>query len=213
MRKILILTLMVLCCTVVAQSPRQMFNSVWEEETLFLSPSFTQSPASAWGGAELVHEFGFNKLDSLSNTQFHGKVLANLLNTGNVSVPLMSTVEFSSDQFLSGVDLGAYPWQSLSDLFVAYGEISFATDGDFEDYSFRLGAGGEVSLPTTYLPLTANIFPVLTLFKGGDAFFGIETAITVPVADGLGLLGRVNFSLDEDYPTSAALGLIVAGVL
>ena len=210
MKQLFLLFLMAMSINVIAQSAYQRTHSNIEESEV-LAPLNITSPASAWGGAGVAYEFGES---DISNVTTRGTILVQLAEIGNVHLPIMSTVDlnFDSLSYLDELIVGLYPWQRVSESFVAHGGIEFRTDGQLDEKLFGLYAGIEFAhTSSTGLPLTISVAPVF-LFGGDDSEVGIDAIIVVPIANGLGLLGSVQGRFN-DNPTIFSLGVVANGIL
>lgn len=209
MKILFFLSLMLMCITIHAQSVWQRTHSDGNGTGMSLSPV---SANNAWLGSGLLYEFGESELED--QMLVSGRVLLELAQIGQVHLPIMSNVELTWDQPISEFNIGLYPWQSLSDHFVAHAGIQFDTDGQLQQKQFRLFAGGEFSLTNDNgLPMTFSVTPVFVFGDDEtDNQVGIDGVIVVPLANGLGLLAQVEGRF-KDVPTRFALGVVTNKIL
>lgn len=194
-----------------AQSGRQWVTSRVDENPFVSMLPDDSRPTDAWLGGDLTYEFGNNNLEDafLLNAQ----VLLEIETGTELHLPIMSTVEFSSVETFSSLDLGLFPWQSLSNTIAAHGGVEFSSDGELENYQLRILGGFEAAFATKYLPLTISVAPTFTLFNNNrESDVGVEAVVIVPVANGLGVLFQGALSFTSDQRTFGA-GIVARGIL
>lgn len=207
MKLLFSLFLMLACIIANAQSAWQRTSSHGVTSPGSLSPI---SPNNAWIGSDLVYEFGESELSD--NLLVSGQVLKKLATIGEVNIHIMSNVELSVENPINEFNIGIYPWQSLSEHFVAHAGIQFDTDGQLQQKQFRLFAGGEFAIINdSGLPLTVSVTPVF-IFGEDQNDVGIDGVIVVPVTNGLGVLAQVEGRFG-DAPTRFSLGIITNKIL
>lgn len=122
-------------------------------------------------------------------------------------------------------EVGVYPWSVISNpesstVVVIHGGAAYLVDPEVDTeispQTFRILAGGEVSLPLANndLPVTLSVTPLYEINNlGVDNNFGIESTFIFPISPNLAVMGEWYRPIDSIKTSTINVGVLVNGAI
>lgn len=190
-----------------AQGPASLINVA---SPLTQARSQQISLANAYFGSKLQNVVTGDNLSD--NFLFEADIVYQIPIQGKWHLPIVTTTGIPiSENGLSKIEAGLYPWTFISDKLVFHGGASIGLDlvGSETPQNFKLLAGLEGILNTGTTPLTLSVTPVvnfLNLDRG--THFSLEATAIAPLTQGLGVIIEYQVPFKSELTNSLSIGVI-----